>query len=170
MHVRFAAQAVLVMLVAACAPAGSGKTDSAATKMAAAPDPAAVRGAIDSANARFLAAFLKGDTATMMANYADDADVLMTGSPMARGRADIMKVFNEFMSQGTMKDPKLTTLDVMLGGDLAVETGTYEWTFVPKKGKPMPDKGKYVTVWKKQADGSWKIVRDINNSDMAPKM
>jgi len=38
-------------------------------------------------------------------------------------------------------------------------------TVTPKGGKLTHDKGKYLTVWKKQADGSWKIYRDINNSD-----
>jgi ketosteroid isomerase-like protein len=33
----------------------------------------------------------------------------------------------------------------------------------------MPDSGKYLTVWQKQADGGWKIIRDINNTDIAPK-
>ena len=36
----------------------------------------------------------------------------------------------------------------------------------PKTKKPVTDKGKYVTVYKKQADGSWKAVADILNSDM----
>jgi hypothetical protein len=46
-----------------------------------------------------------------------------------------------------------------------------EWTLVPKtaQGEEMTTKGKYLTVWKQQADGSWKIVRDINNSDEPPK-
>jgi ketosteroid isomerase-like protein len=35
----------------------------------------------------------------------------------------------------------------------------------PKTKKPATDKGKYVTVFKKQADGSWKVVADIFNSD-----
>jgi ketosteroid isomerase-like protein len=71
------------------------------------------------------------------------------------------------MGQMTLKDPKFHVEDVLVGGDLAVETGTYEWTVQPKKGKAMLDKGNYVTVWRRQPDGSWKIVRDISNSDRA---
>jgi ketosteroid isomerase-like protein len=33
-------------------------------------------------------------------------------------------------------------------------------------GKPVTDRGKYVTIWKKQADGSWKVIADIFNSDL----
>ena len=53
-------------------------------------------------------------------------------------------------------------------GKSAIETGTFEWTLTPKSGAAMTDKGKYLTVWKKQADGTWKIIRDINNSDLPP--
>ena len=52
-----------------------------------------------------------------------------------------------------------------MSGDYAIETGAAIWTLTPKKGKAMTDTVKYVTVWKKQADASWKIIRDINNSD-----
>ena len=33
-------------------------------------------------------------------------------------------------------------------------------------GKPMKDHGKYVEIFKKQADGTWKVVADIWNSDL----
>lgn len=35
----------------------------------------------------------------------------------------------------------------------------------PKKGKEATEVGKYLTVWHKQTDGSWKIFRDMNNAD-----
>jgi len=38
----------------------------------------------------------------------------------------------------------------------------------PKGGKAMAHNGKYLTVWKKQADGSLKIVREISNSHRPP--
>jgi ketosteroid isomerase-like protein len=33
-------------------------------------------------------------------------------------------------------------------------------------GKPINDRGKYLAVWKKQPDGTWKCVMDIWNSDL----
>jgi uncharacterized protein (TIGR02246 family) len=140
--------------------------DSAAM---AASDPTVVRQAIEAANARFLDAMKSGDTVAMTANYADDAVVMPPGAPAARGRSELMHGFGEMVASGSITDMKATTNDVMVAGDLAVETGSYEFTMVPKKGKPVTDKGKYLTVWKRQPDGNWKIVRDIDNSDMPPK-
>jgi ketosteroid isomerase-like protein len=46
-------------------------------------------------------------------------------------------------------------------GDLGYSTGTYTATF-----GEMTDKGKYVTIWRKQSDGSWKVTEDMFNSDL----
>jgi len=54
------------------------------------------------------------------------------------------------------------------GGDLVYTMGTYAMTVTdPKTKKPVTDKGKYLTVYQKQADGSWKAVADTYNSDTA---
>ena len=159
---------IVATLLGACTSASTPKTDTAAMAMSA-PDPVAVRQAIDAANARALDALIKNDTANMTNNYASDAVVMMTGMPAMAGSDNIHKGMMGMLSAAAIKDPKFTTLDVMVSGDLAVEHGTYELTVVPKGGKPMPDKGHYVTVWKMQPDGSWKVVRDISSSEMAPK-
>lgn len=40
-------------------------------------------------------------------------------------------------------------------------------TFQPKGApKPIHDVGKDLTVWERQTDGTWKMVRDINNTDL----
>jgi ketosteroid isomerase-like protein len=46
-------------------------------------------------------------------------------------------------------------------GDLAYETGTWSMTMSDAKKKPATEKGSYVVVWQKQADGAWKAVRDV---------
>lgn len=177
MQLRNAVLPVVVLGVAgACSP-GAETTDdaldtTAVASAAAAPanDPAAVRQQIEEANARFKDAIARGDTAAMLANYADDAIMLGPGEPMVRGRDALARAFGGMLSQFTLRDATVSTEDVMVGGDLAVETGTFQWTMVPKAGggQEMTERGKYLTVWKRQADGSWKIVRDINNSDAPP--
>ncbi len=94
---------------------------------------------------------------------------MMSNSEAARGRDAIAKWHGGMLSQMPMKDFSLKTDDVVLGGDLAVETGRYEMTLQPRGGSEVKDKGKYVVVWKRQADGSWKILRDIANSDQPAK-
>jgi ketosteroid isomerase-like protein len=50
-------------------------------------------------------------------------------------------------------------------GDVGYTTGTYQSSM-----GGMPDNGKYVTIWKKQADGSWKVAVDMFNSDVPMPM
>lgn len=70
----------------------------------------------------------------------------------------------------TITNMKLVVRDVVASGDLASETGHYEWTLTPKTGggKAIADSGKYVVVWKKKSDGSYKLFRDIWNNDAPP--
>lgn len=158
-------QSVLVtlglMMVACSQTNPSGSTPNPAVQ-----DIAATRSAIEAANARFADAFKRGDKIGLMANYADDAVIMMPNEVAWRGRAELDKGFTNFLNQMSFKGGGPNTEDVMLAGDLAVETGTFAWTLQPKSGPEIKDKGKYLTVWKRQADGTWKIVRDINNSDL----
>jgi ketosteroid isomerase-like protein len=61
---------------------------------------------------------------------------------------------------------KTKEVEVAQSGDLAFLSGTYEVTLNDPTGTPVNDRGKYIEVWKKQADGTWKCVADIWNSDL----
>ncbi|MDR3668514.1 MAG: hypothetical protein P4L35_16850, partial [Ignavibacteriaceae bacterium] len=59
--------------------------------------------------------------------------------------------------------------DVYGSGDITYEIGTYELTFsLPNNTTEMKDHGKYLNIWQKQADGSWKLRADTWNSDVNP--
>lgn len=94
--------------------------------------------------------------------YADDANFLMAGLPLATGKDNVRKAWSALLS-----DPNLVTLSfvptsvhVNEDGDMAYEIGTYELVTKDKKGKQNTEKGKFAVVWKKQADGSWKVEVD----------
>jgi len=159
--------AFLAALLVACSPAANNAADTSIRQQGA--NDAAARAAIDASIARFAAALTKSDTAGMMSVYSDDAVIMMSGAKMTQGRAANAQMFAGMFAGISIPQAKFTTTDVLTSGDYAIETGTYAFTIQPKKGKAMADVGKYLTVWKKQADGSYKIIRDIANSDIPPK-
>jgi uncharacterized protein (TIGR02246 family) len=153
----------------------SGDDDVATSESAAgvaaatAADAGEARRAIEAANARFADAAKRADTAIVGAIFAEDVVVMMPNQPAQRGLDAARRSFASMFAPSTVKQFDLKTDDVAVGGDLAVETGSYEMTLQPPGGREVKDKGKYITVWKRQADGSWKIIRDMVNSDLPLK-
>jgi uncharacterized protein (TIGR02246 family) len=144
-------------------------TTPAAATLAPSTDPAAVRRFIDSAQTRFIDAAKKADVATLSGFFTDDAVVLAPNAKAAHGRAEIDKANTDMFAALKVTALKLSTEDVITTGDYAIETGSYDRTLQPKTGKAIHDVGKYVVVWKRQGDGSWKLVREIYNTDLPAK-
>jgi uncharacterized protein (TIGR02246 family) len=102
--------------------------------------------------------------------FAEDAAILMPNEPMILGKDKARQALKAMLA-----DPNFgvrfeaTRVEASKGGDLVYTIGTYTMTMSdPKDKKPMSDKGKYVTVYKKQPDGTWKAVADMINSDLPP--
>src|SRR5712664_3883228 len=95
------------------------------------------------------------DVEKSVANYADDAVLIMPGAPAFKGKDAIRTAW-----KGMLDDPNLKInfsadrVEISASGDLASTKGSYTLTLTnPKTKKPVDDKGSYVTVYKKQADG-----------------
>jgi ketosteroid isomerase-like protein len=95
--------------------------------------------------------------------YAEDAIVLLPNQAAVQGKAAI---------QAWMEAPppisnfQVQTLEIEGRGDLAYERTTYSMTVTPAGAAPIEERGKGLSIWRKQADGSWKCLRDIWNSDL----
>jgi ketosteroid isomerase-like protein len=99
--------------------------------------------------------------------YSDDATVLPPNAPAATTKEAIRKVWQDMLATpGFVISWKATKVEVAKSGDLGFVSGTYEVTMNDASGKPVSEKGKYVEVWKKQADGKWKCGTDTWNSDL----
>ena len=119
------------------------------------------------ADSAFAAAASAKDLNALIAFYADDAAMMMANAPATIGREAIQKAFGDMLAAPDFSISwQATGADVSRSGDLGYTVGAYQLTVAGPKGKPVSDKGKYVTVWRKQADGTWKVVIDTANSDL----
>ncbi len=99
--------------------------------------------------------------------FAEDGIGLYPGAGALNGKAAIKAAMAPYFT-----DPNFalsfqsTHAMASKGGDMVYSLGTYTMTMTnPKTKKPMTDKGKYLTVYAKQPDGTWKAVADTFNSD-----
>ena len=126
-----------------------------------------VRAAIAAINKKFMEDVNRGNAAAGAAAYTDDAILMPPNNPPARGKQAIEKYLAEIGSQLQASNFQLSILEVNVQGDTTIVRGTYSSSFtVPGTDAPMEDRGKTLNVWKRQADGSWKLHRDIWNSNM----
>jgi uncharacterized protein (TIGR02246 family) len=123
-------------------------------------DEAAIR-AIDTAWSR---AFAAGDGKALAALYSDDATVLPPNESIQKGEA--VKKYLAGFTEGYSGTFEFTPTAIEGRDDLAYTVGTYRATVTERKpgAKPYPtEEGKYITVVKRQPDGSWKMIYDIWN-------
>ena len=158
----FPASMALVFLLAGCTPA-TPPTPLPDTRDA---DAKAIR----QLETDWLQAFAMKDVEKITSYYADDASVFITGRPVISGKANIVSMIREWVddknSSGTFSSEKII---VSKSGDVAYSEGSNGLTYtVGKTKKVVSEKGKYVTVYMKQADGSWKCIADIFNADGPP--
>jgi uncharacterized protein (TIGR02246 family) len=97
--------------------------------------------------------------------YSDDATMFPPNAPMTSGKAAIRALWESMLAPGMSLTWQATKVEVARSSDLAYIMGTYHMMMKGPKGEPIMDMGKFVEVWKKQADGNWKTVADIFNSD-----
>lgn len=110
------------------------------------------------------------DLEKITAHYADDAVLIAPGAPPSIGKQAIHSALKEMVADNALSlSFQAERVDVAKSGDVAYTQGSYTLTLTdPATKKPINDKGSYVTVYKKQADGSWKAVSDIASSATPP--
>jgi uncharacterized protein (TIGR02246 family) len=99
--------------------------------------------------------------------FTDDGSGLYPGAPTLIGKSAIKAAMTPFMADPNFAlNFESTRTEASRGGDMVYSEGTYTMTMTDAKSKkPKTDKGKYLTVYMKQPDGSWKAVADTFNSD-----
>ena len=107
------------------------------------PDRAQVRAAIDARNAEYISAYAQADARALAAVYDDREEV---------GR---------FLNRVGPVAVTIETADLWVVDDLAYETGEWSYTYAESGEAQRTIGGRYVTVWRRQADGGWRMWADM---------
>ncbi len=133
-------------------------------KPSEAPDTrAADEATIRTADADFAKAAAAKDLDKCMSYYEDDAVLFSPGSPAVIGKDNIRNVIQRML--GMQLTINVASVDVARSGDLAMDRGTVQSAVTDKKGKTTAQTSEYVLVWKKQADGAWKVAADTSANE-----
>jgi len=108
------------------------------------------------------------DLQQTIAFYSDDAIVLPPNATSAATKETVRNVWKDVLATpGLVIAWKPTKVKLGRSREMAWVSGTYELTTNDASAKPINDRGKYLEVWEKQADGNWKCAADMWNSDLA---
>ncbi len=123
-----------------------------------------VRDSIEATIKTLLESLSGGDAAGVAAHYTDDAALLPPEAARIDGREGIRGYWQALIDAG-IGDVEMTTQEVDNFGDVANEVGTISATAPSEDGGRVRWAGKYVVVWKRGGDGTWRLHRDIWNFD-----
>lgn len=119
------------------------------------------------ADAAWLKAYQQKDPVLCAAFYDEGGAMLAPNRPLLTGKDAIRKFIAssfELENYDIIWHPRQA--DVSHSGELGYTSGSYEMSFSQRSGKLFFDKGKYLMLWKRQKDGTWKVLFDMSNSDL----
>ena len=125
-------------------------------------DIAAIKGMLD----QFDALVNAGEPERLVSlNYAENAVRMPSNEPMLKGKAAILAWFKEGAEQYTWQLDNVM-VEVKVDGNLAYSRGTATGTRTAKAGgETLNIQSKWMAAYERQADGTWKVIADIFNSD-----
>jgi uncharacterized protein (TIGR02246 family) len=125
------------------------------------------RGEIERFTAEWNAAMKAKDVERLVSMVTEDVVFLPPGFPPIRGRQAVEAMYRSFFPQFSRVEQEAVSEEVEVMGDWAFAWGLESIVLVPQSdGTPIRMHGKGLSILKRQADGSWKCARAINNSQI----
>lgn len=121
---------------------------------------------VDDVFREYAATAVAGDAARFVKLWTDDGVQMFPGGPALTGKQAIEASMAEYFETMSMIEFEIWNEEVESFGDWAFARGTYHWEGDPTDGgeRVLWD-GKYLTIFQRQSDGSWKIHRDCFNKN-----
>ncbi len=108
---------------------------------------------------------MSGDVEGILSNYTDDVVSMPPDLPAMVGKDALRAYYEEAFSQLSIESLEMTAAETHVAGDWAFSRGNFEQTVTPSGGDAFNVVGKYLFIFHREADGSWKIARLIGNLD-----
>jgi ketosteroid isomerase-like protein len=101
---------------------------------------------------------------------AEDVTTIRADQPVVQGKQAMAERWSRLLNDPAMAiEWKPQVARVASSGDFGYTIGSYRVTRSDAQGQRVVSTGKYVTIWQKQADGSWKVVHDSGVADTSPQ-
>jgi uncharacterized protein (TIGR02246 family) len=149
----------LVLMLAVVASCSSSATPPRDTR-------ASDESAIEAAMKDYTAAILSNDAAKVASWWTDDALYIDRAAPAIHGRAGLDSLVKGELSGMSVTAVSVEKDDLAVSGDLAYFIGRYREVLQPRQGAAVENAGRFVFIWKRQLDGTWKIARSVG-TDLA---
>jgi ketosteroid isomerase-like protein len=125
--------------------------------------------ALLAADAAWMKVYAAKDLDKSVGFFDSEGSMLPSNAPIATGKDALTKsIGSAFATPDYTLSWHANKVGVARSGELGYTSGTYDFSMKDASGKIISDKGKYLTVWKKGADGTWKVLLDTYNSDLPP--
>ena len=122
-----------------------------------------IRRAIEAGNAQWIDGFRRADAAPVALSFSEDAVNVGKDGTVDRGRDAIAARMRDYLkTTGAATSARVDIGDFVVDGDLVYEWGRSDARFSGKTGGPDRRVGRYLTCWKRQPDGGWKIFRNLS--------
>jgi ketosteroid isomerase-like protein len=151
------AATALAVLLPACNRGGHADTAEAGII-----DTAAVEQELRDIETQWMGEYNARNLDALTAHYAEDAALANPGVPLAVDATSRRAALAQFVADPSLKlEFAADRVTVAKSGELAYSRGQFTMqTTDPATKQPKTETGTYLTVWRKQADNSWKAVED----------
>ncbi len=121
--------------------------------------------AVDKGHDQFMAAMKASDAAALAAVLTEDVVFCPPHEPTRTGKPEVQAWARDLFDQIKTERVSVSDRNVVVAGNWAFETGSFVWAVSPVQGgETTEDRGRFLAIWQRQPDGSWKASYDIWNS------
>jgi uncharacterized protein (TIGR02246 family) len=115
---------------------------------------------------QYCASLIDGDMDRWISLWADDGIQMPPDTPARKGKEKIREANQLLLDLYHWDIAAINVEETHVAGDWAFSRGNYTWAWTPKDGsEKMAGTGKFLTIFQRQDDGSWKIARDCFNGN-----